>query len=206
MKKVFKLAFVALATLSLGSMMTSCDEENGIISIIKNLLNPGESYTYTGTAASQSLTGSYDKEEWYRINDKDSQFSNMQVTLKSTQTDATITIPAFTDGKVSVSATTIGGLTQTLNEEKTLTTLGIDMSTTTINGTITVDGTTYTIRNLYFEKAAATTTSLELAITLYYGTDSEGDNYSKAINFTYTGTALPPNKSRPGMTSGQHCA
>ena len=189
MKKVFKLAFVALATLSLGSMMTSCDEENGIISIIKNLLNPGETYTYTGTAASQSLTGSYDKEEWYRINDKDSQFSNMQVTLKSTQTDATITIPAFTDGKVSVSATTIGRLTQTLNEEKTLTTLGIDMSTTTINGTITVDGTSYTIRNLYFEKAAATTTSLELAITLYYGTDSEGDNYSKAINFTYTGTA-----------------
>lgn len=63
------------------------------------------------------------------------------------------------------------------------------MSTTTINGTITVDGTTYTIRNLYFEKAAATTTSLELAITLYYSTDSEGDDYSKAINFTYTGTA-----------------
>lgn len=63
------------------------------------------------------------------------------------------------------------------------------MSTTTIYGTITVDGTTYTIRNLYFEKAAATTTSLELAITLYYGTDSEGDDYSKAINFTYTGTA-----------------
>lgn len=189
MKKVFKLAFVALATLSLGSMMTSCDEENGIISIIRNLLNPGETYTYTGTAASQSLTGSYDKEEWYRINDKDSQFSNMQVTLKSTQTDATITIPAFTDGKVSVSSTTIGGLTQTLNEEKTLTTLGIDMSTTTIDGTISVDGTSYTIRNLYFEKAAATTTSLELAITLYYSIDSEGDNYSKAINFTYTGTA-----------------
>ena len=63
------------------------------------------------------------------------------------------------------------------------------MSTTTINGTITVDGTSYTIRNLYFEKAAATTTSLELVITLDYSTDSEGDDYSKAINFTYTGTA-----------------
>ena len=63
------------------------------------------------------------------------------------------------------------------------------MSTTTIYGTITVDGTTYTIRNLCFEKAAATTTSLDLAVPLDDSTDSAGDDYSKAINFTYTGTA-----------------
>lgn len=181
MKKTFKLVVIALTVLATGCVMTSCEE-------IANFFDPGTTYTYTGAGSSQSLTGSYASNDWRRINERDTTISPMQIILKSTTSEATLTIPAYNDGKVSLGIITIGGLTQTTNEEGTLTTLGIDMSKTTIDGSIVIGSSTYELANLYFEKATANTSEINLDMTLYFSnSDTDGDDYSKAINFTFKG-------------------
>jgi len=202
MKKTFKLLAIAFAAMSMGTVMTSCSEDGsgGFLSRLFGLFS-GETYYYTGTLTSQALDGSSNGDGWSGsyINATQSNttgtnsYSAKQITLKSTSSAATLTIPAYTDGNISVSEISISNLTQTTNEAQTLTTLDIDTESTRIDGTLSFNGATYTIGYVYITKADATTTSLDLEMTLYFYGDNDKDgsgnvlDYSKAINFTYKG-------------------
>ena len=103
MKRTFKTALIALSILCMGGGTTRCDEETvaQLITIIGNLFNTGETYTYTGNATSQTLNGSKTTDGWRGtyINATDENptgaynFSGMQVSLNCSTT-GTLTIPA----------------------------------------------------------------------------------------------------------------
>lgn len=104
MKKLFKSALLVLALLGAGTVTTSCDSET-LQQIIGLLFNTGQTYTYQGTATSESLTGS--STQWHNVNQsKNTQLSNMTVQLQS-GTTGTLTLAPYTDGAVTVQQITI---------------------------------------------------------------------------------------------------
>ncbi len=191
MKKLFKSALLVLAMLGTGLVTTSCNSETLqqiIDTVIGNLFNTGQTYTYTGTATSQSLNGKYSTSEWRYINEnKNTQLTNMTVQLKSSTT-GTLTLSPYTDGAVTVNQISIYNLTMTTAADQSYTSMSIGENSS-IDGNIVYNGITYTAANLYIEKAQATSGSITLNMTLYFQ-GTEEDDYSKAINFTYTGTAI----------------
>ena len=193
MKKTFKYAAIALAFLCTGSVMTSCDGDDNILTQIINLIfNTGETYTYQGTATSLSLDGSTTSEGWTGnyINSNQPTSRTLQVSLKAGNT-AELTIPAYTDGKVTVNTITIYNLAMTASSDNSYTVLSIG-DNSTIDGTITYNGVTYTAANLYIAKSQVTSGAISLDLTMYFQGSGE-DDYSKAINFTYTGAAITTN-------------
>ncbi len=194
MKKSFKGVCLALAILCMGGVTTSCDSESltqVLTTILGNLFNTGETYTFTGTGTSQALTGSINSGKWTYINSSTSNstgtsnLSSATVSL-TCNTTANLTLPAYTDGKVSVGSITLYNLTMSTNSAQTLTTLSIG-DNSSIDGSITVDGVTYTGYTVYLGKAEATSESINLEMTLYFQGASDGEDCSKAINLTYTG-------------------
>lgn len=192
MKKVFKSALLVLTMLTTGLVTTSCDNETIqqiINTVIGNLFNTGQTYTYTGSATSQSLTGSYNSGKWNYVNQsKNTQLTNMTVQLQSKQT-GTLSLAPYTDGDVTVQQITIYNLTMTAAADQSYTALSIG-DNSTIDGTIQYKGTTYTAANLYIEKAQATSGNISLSMTLYFQDPNKTDDYQMAINLTYTGQAV----------------
>ena len=187
MKKVFKSAMLVLAMLTTGLVTTSCDSET-LQQIIGMLFNTGQTYTYSGSATSQSLTGSYNSGEWHYVNQNhDTQLTNMTVQLQSSTT-GTLTLAPYTDGAVTVQQITIYNLAMTAAADQSYTSLSIGENST-IDGTIQYNGVTYTAANLYIEKAQATSGNISLKMTLYFQTANTED-YQMAINLTYTGAAV----------------
>lgn len=200
MKKTFKYVMVALAMLSAGTVITSCEGEDNFLSQIINLLfNTGETYTYQGKATSQILQGSTVEGQGWRgkyINETNSNptgistISSMQVSLECGQT-AKLTLPAYTDGKGQTSTITIYNLAMTASNDQTYTNLSIG-DNSTIDGTITVDGQTYTAANLYIENATATSGQFAFTGTIYFA-NADNTDYAIAINFTYAGASVATN-------------
>ena len=208
MKKTFTRVIMALGILCSGAVVTSCDEDTitQIINIIGNLINTGQTYTYTGTATSQSLTGSADNKEWVYINATKSnpegiyEFQNMEVSLNSSKTGTgTLTIPAYQEGNVTTSLITISGLSMAVSSDQSNTKLSIGEESR-IEGSLTYNGKNYTAANLSIAEAqstngdqkiegTATSAALQLEMTIYFQGEEDGDDYSKAINFTYVGKA-----------------
>ncbi|MBQ7571898.1 MAG: hypothetical protein IJT19_06635 [Bacteroidaceae bacterium] len=187
MKKVFKSAMLVLAMLTTGLVTTSCDSET-LQQIIGMLFNTGQTYTYSGSATSQSLTGSYNSGEWHYVNQNhDTQLTNMTVQLQSSTT-GTLTLAPYTDGAVTVQQITIYNLAMTAAADQSYTSLSIGENST-IDGTIQYNGVTYTAANLYIEKAQATSGNISLKMTLYFQA-ANTDDYQMAINLTYTGAAV----------------
>ena len=191
MKKTFTRVIMALGILCSGAVVTSCDEDTitQIINIIGNLINTGQTYTYTGTATSLALDGSTTAQGWMGdyINGNKPNTYNMQVALKSGNTGE-ITIPAYTDGKVTVNGITISNLVLSASQDQSYTEISLDESgNSRIDGSITYNGVTYTTANLYIANAQATSAQIVLEMTIYFQGEEDGDDYSKAINFTYKG-------------------
>ena len=163
------------------------------------IFNTFETYTYQGKATSQILQGSTVEGQGWRgnyINATNSNptgistISSMQASLECGQT-AKLTLPAYTDGKGRTSPITIYNLVTTASNDLSYTNLSIG-DNSTIDGTITVDGQTYTAANLYIEKAAATTLQLSFAGTIYFA-NADNTDYNIAINFSYAGTNVATN-------------
>lgn len=189
MKKSFTRVIMALAILCSGVAVSSCDEET-ISQIISLLFNTGQTYTYTGTATSLALDGSTTAQGWMGdyINGNKPNTYNMQVALKSGNTGE-LTIPAYTDGKVTVNGITIYNLVLTASQDQSYTVISLDENgNSSIDGSITYNGVTYPAANLYIANAQATSAQIALEMTIFFQKDGE-DDYSKAINFTYTGQA-----------------
>ena len=178
---------LVLAMLTTGLVTTSCDSET-LQQIIGMLFNTGQTYTYSGSATSQSLTGSYNSGEWHYVNQNhDTQLTNMTVQLQSSTT-GTLTLAPYTDGAVTVQQITIYNLAMTAAADQSYTSLSIGENST-IDGTIQYNGVTYTAANLYIEKAQATSGNISLKMTLYFQA-ANTDDYQMAINLTYTGAAV----------------
>ncbi len=110
MRKVFKSMMIALSFLSMGMVTTSC-EEGGILSqILGNLLGQTETYNYTGTATSESLTGAASTMQWNYINTPTSTKLTAPVTLTIQNSLATLALPAYTDGNVTMNGVTLYSL------------------------------------------------------------------------------------------------
>lgn len=191
MKKNVKYLFLAIALLCSGCVLTSCEGDDNIISqIINGIFNPGQTYYYQGTATSLALDGSTTEQGWMGdyINSNQPSSHSMQVTLKASNT-AEVHIPAYTDGKVTVNPITIYNLTMTANSDNTYTELGIGEGSS-INGSIVYNGITYNTVNLYITSSRVTADDIALDMTIYFLGDNEGNDPSKAINFTYTGKGI----------------
>jgi len=183
------LGQVAGTATTTGTSNTTASALGTVLSgLLGNLAGSNKTYNFTGTATSQSLYGSYASSSWSFANsNKTNTLNNMAVTLKAGNT-ATITIPAYTDGKVKYSAINIYNLAMTANSSQSTTTLTIS-DNSTIDGTVTYNGATYSAANLYITSATATSGGLNLEMTVYFK-KTDGTDYCNAVNITYKGAAV----------------
>lgn len=194
MKKTFKYVMVALAMLSAGTVITSCEgEDNFLTQIINLLFNTGETYTYQGKATSLSLDGSTTEQGWVGnyINGNQPSSRSLQVSLKAGNT-AEVAIPAFTDGKVTVNAITIYNLAMTASSDNSYTILDLGENSS-IDGSIIYDGVTYSAANLHIYSAQVTSAAISLDMDIFFQGSNDGTDYSKCVKFTYTGTGIATN-------------
>ena len=92
------------------------------------------------------------------------------------------------NGKVTVNGITISNLVLSASQDQSYTEISLDESgNSRIDGSITYNGVTYTTANLYIANAQATSAQIVLEMTIYFQGEEDGDDYSKAINFTYKG-------------------
>lgn len=152
--------------------------------------------TYMGTLTSQSLTGSYSTGMWYHVNQPhNTKLSNMTVQLQGSTT-ATLILPPYTDGAVTVQQIAIYNLEINFNQSST--TLSI-VDNSLIDGTIVYNNKTYVAANLYIEMARVTSDKITLVMTIYFQDPNDSFDYQMAINFTFeTG-----DKSAPSNYEGQ---
>lgn len=194
MRKTFKSVIIAISIVCMGGVVTSCGDDNdgglfgGIINIIQNLFNTGESYTYTGVGTAYTMTGSSETAQWQLVNAETTSFNNAQTVLTIGNNTGTLTLPNLTDGKVTFKDVVIYNLA--LNNEDASKTRFDFGENTSIDGSIVIDGTTYSAANLYIEqeKTYVTTTNIALEFSIYFDDNEDGD-YSKVVNFTYEGVA-----------------
>lgn len=198
MKKVFKSMMIALSFLSMGMLTTSC-EEGGILSqILGNLFGTGQTYNFIGTASSQTMSGKTTETGWVYTSFVNAttanpegkyNFSNVPVSITCAET-ATITIPAYVEGKVSTTEIALGSLVMTTNSAGTYTMLDVGTDGFTASGTMTYEGKDYSICSLYIDQdnTKATSSKLELDLTIYFKNASESD-ITKAIRFRYAGVS-----------------
>ena len=190
MKKVFKSMIVVLSFLSMGMLTTSC-EEGGILSqILGNLFGQTETYNYMGSGTSECLTGSYLEGKWNYINSSTpSKLTTTPVKLECKNSKATLTLPAYTDGKVTINGVTFYDLDMTASADNSYTALSVNDSQTEgsrIEGSVVYGGKTHKAGTVFIESAKATSETMILKMTLYFLNEAETD-YDFAINFTYNG-------------------
>ncbi len=199
MKKTFKTVVLALAVLCSGGVMTSCDSDaiaEVLNTIIGNLVNTGQTYTYQGSATTQTLrnTSTTSTASWSYLNSTSANdgtiaISSMQVSLESSGATATLTIPTYTDGKATLNKIQIYNLVMTANSDGSATTLSIS-DDSTIDGSITVNGKAYSASNLYIDRATATSGAIDLKICIYFDSTDNPGKYIFATNLEYAGTAV----------------
>jgi len=180
MKKLFRKALLFVSIISMGAFSVSCDSKT-ISAIFNNLIKlQGTTYTYSGNGTVQELILQSDGESYQYGNATPSKFTG-SVVLTVNNTLAELTIPSMTVNGASMSQVKFYNLAMQSTNNATKLDVG---DSTSADGTLTVDGTTYSVSNVYIETAV---TSQSIAITIlsiYFG-----DNNEYAINITYTGTA-----------------
>lgn len=191
MKKIFKKCIVCLSILTMGLTSVSCDSDaitEILATLITNLLTqqPGTTYTFSGQGTNQLLKADSSVNTGYVAGGKESTFKcNMTLTI-ATDNTCTLTIPAMTiDGGASMSEVTFSNLVMTAATSSTKIDTG-DSSTGL--GTLTVNGQSYELSNVYMETSSgATNEKLSIAtISIYFG-----ENAEYVVNLTnYNGTAV----------------
>lgn len=201
MKKIFrKVAIVAIA-LTASVSFTSCDSETLTTilgTVIQYILNPGTSYDFKGTLKSEPLVASEGGFTWLNSN-KITSSSNVTVRYTAgTNSTATLTIPGFTDGKMTVGDITIKGLAVTESSSAQKTTFAIG-DNSTIVASVTVNGVKYDENNISsvyisslndkdYTSTYVTSENLSTFISIVFA-NSKGEN-AYALNIDYLGVKV----------------
>lgn len=198
MTKFFKHAFLAVMALCMTVVYTGCDKasvQQILNNVASTMLTGGQINSYSGKATSLALTGSVANGVWNAINGRSANtIPSVTAKLqKGANGIGKVDISAFTDGKVTVNAISITALTLTSTNDQASTTISVG-DNSSITGSIVIDDYVYNAANLYIVSAAATSSALTLQMTIYFASSEDGNDYSKAINFTYSGTLNSTNK------------
>lgn len=142
-------------------------------------------YTYTGTATSMSLTGSFNTGEWNYVNrNLTTKFTDMKVDFQCGSSTGRLIVTPYTDGDVTVAQITIYELVMTAASDNSYTTLSVGENSY-IEGTIFYNNKVYYAANLYISKAQMTPGRTALEMTIYFQDPNRTDDFQMAINFTF---------------------
>lgn len=184
MRKFFRKAILSVCILSMGLVNVSCDSDTItelITILITNLVGQqGTTYTFSGSGTAQELIMQSDGQYQYG-NATPAKFSgNFSVTVNNTL--ANMTVPGMTVNGATISAINFYNLSMTATSNNTTLDVG---DSTSAEGSLTVNGTTYEVSNVYME---TTVTNQKLTITImsiYFG---ESNQY--VMNLTYLGNGV----------------
>lgn len=193
MRKIFRKAILSLCILSMGLVFANCStlgnfgkniDSNTLTQIITALVTDlvgqkGTVYTFSGSGTAQQLVMRSDG-QYNSASDATNYKANMKVTTNNTF--ANLEIPAIKLKGCKMSIVTFYNLSMTTATNSTSLTVG---DNTTADGTITIDGATYSVSNVYME---TTVTNQKLTITMmsiYFG-----ENNQYVMNLTYTGNGV----------------
>ena len=193
MKKFFKRISLVLLMGTLGMSVTSCDSD--VVTLISQLIggifNQGETYTYQGSSKATAMIYVGDPEN--QNSTKETDFTNQTVQIVARQGQngnvADLTLPDFTWEQIQVSGLKLYNLD--LTTANNISTLAINTENSSIDGTFTYGGKTYTA--FYAEIAKVQVTQTAIYIEMKAQFVDENENYMQ-IEFKFQGSANTQNK------------
>ena len=193
MKKFFKRISLVLLMSTLGMSVTSCDSD--VVTLISQLIggifNQGETYTYQGNSKAKAMIYVGDPEN--QNSTKETDFTNQTVQIVARQGQngnvADLTLPDFTWEQIQVSGLKLYNLD--LTTANNISTLAINMENSTIDGTFTYGGKTYTAFYAEIAKVQVTQTAIYIEMKAQFA--DENENYMQ-IEFEFQGSANTQNK------------
>ena len=183
MKKIISRSILC-ATLLMGSIFaTSCDSET-IAAIIAQLLNTGTTYTFSGTGNAASLIGTgtnTDGSYNYASDGTGTVQTNIQVSVASSGSTATMVIPSFKCGSFTMSQVTFSNLVLSTNGNYNTLSVGESSSA---DGSITYNSQTYDVCNLYIECKLNDSEIIISSMSIYFGDEKY------VINLPFSGKVV----------------
>ncbi len=193
MKKFFKRISLVLLMGTLGMSVTSCDSD--VVTLISQLIggifNQGETYTYQGISKATAMIYVGDQEK--QNSTKETDFTNQTVQIVARQGQngnvADLTLPDFTWEQIKVSGLKLYNLD--LTTANNISTLAINTENSSIDGTFTYGGKTYTAFYAEIAKVQVTQTAIYIEMKAQFA--DENKNYMQ-IEFKFEGSANTQNK------------
>ena len=193
MKKFFKRISLVLLMGTLGMSVTSCDSD--VVTLISQLIggifNQGEAYTYQGISKATAMVYVGDPEN--QNSTKETDFTNQTVQIVARQGQngnvADLTLPDFTWEQIQVSGLKLYNLD--LTTANNISTLAINTENSSIDGTFTYGGKTYTACYAEIAKVQVTQTAIYIEMKAQFV--DENENYMQ-IEFKFQGSANTQNK------------
>ena len=192
MKKFFKRISLVLLMGTLGMSVTSCDSD--VVTLISQLIggifNQGETYTYQGSSKAEAMVFVGEEQQ---NNTSVTDFTNQTVQIVARQGQngnvADLTLPDFTWEQIQVSGLKLYNLD--LTTANNISTLAINTENSSIDGTFTYGGKTYTAFYAEIAKVQVTQTAILLEMKAQFA--DENNNYMQ-IEFKFQGRANTQNK------------
>lgn len=193
MKKFFKRISLVLLMGTLGMSVTSCDSD--VVTLISQLIggifNQGETYTYQGKSQATAMVYVGDPEN--QNSTKETDFTNQTVQIVARQGQngnvADLTLPDFTWEQIKVSGLKLYNLD--LTTANNISTLAINTENSSIDGTFTYGGKTYTACYAEIAKVQVTQTAIYIEMKAQFV--DENENYMQIV-FKFQGSANTQNK------------
>ena len=193
MKKFFKRISLVLLMGTLGMSVTSCDSD--VVTLLSQLIggifNQGETYTYQGNSKATAMIYVGDPEN--QNSTKETDFTNQTVQIVARQGQngnvADLTLPDFTWEQIQVSGLKLYNLD--LTTANNISTLAINTENSSIDGTFTYGGKTYTACYAEIAKVQVTQTAIYIEMKAQFA--DENNNYMQ-IEFKFQGSANTQNK------------
>ena len=193
MKKFFKRISLVLLMGTLGMSVTSCDSD--VVTLISQLIggifNQGETYTYQGSSKAEAMIYVGDPENQNSTKETDFTNQNVQIVARQGQNGnvADLTLPDFTWEQIKVSGLKLYNLD--LTTANNISTLAINTENSSIDGTFSYGGKTYTA--FYAEIAKVQVTQTAIYIEMKAQFVDENENYMQIV-FKFQGSANTQNK------------
>lgn len=192
MKKFFKRISLVLLMGTLGMSVTSCDSD--VVTLISQLIggifNQGETYTYQGNSKAEAMIFVGEEKQ---NSTKETTFTNQTVQIVARQGQngnvADLTLPDFTWEQIKVSGLKLYNLD--LTTANNISTLAINTENSSIDGTFTYGGKTYTAFYAEIAKVQVTQTAIYIEMKAQFA--DENNNYMQ-IEFKFQGSANTQNK------------
>ena len=193
MKKFFKRISLVLLMGTLGMSVTSCDSD--VVTLISQLIggifNQGETYTYQGKSQATAMIYVGDPEN--QNSTKETDFTNQTVQIVARQGQngnvADLTLPDFTWEQIKVSGLKLYNLD--LTTANNISTLAINTESSSIDGTFSYGGKTYTACYAEIAKVQVTQTAIYIEMKAQFV--DENENYMQIV-FKFEGSANTQNK------------